>query len=269
MIKRPCDLLIILLVLFVIVLMSADKDNRVLATPVDDENQWEQRLESLIPSNPLEYFELAEEIADEDEDEYHRNLAQHLFALSGVLDPKNLGRSACLALADMESRIQRKRRLLALSDLLDERGGIAASIQSTPVKQINPSAALAVSEALSHYRKGNGNRAIAALKSTGATELLETAGGVLRGGAQRFIEDCKLYRSGRTPNITTSDLLSMLQLEAALLAGDHRTWSADEMLTDARPLLEVDPDNLQQTLLADGSNAYYRNGQWVSSEIAR
>ena len=61
----------------------------------------------------------------------------------------------------------------------------------------------------------------------------------------------------------------MLQLEAALLAGDDRTWSADELFTDARPLLEVDPDNLQQTLSVDGSIAYYRHGQWVSAEMAR
>lgn len=262
-------LLLILLALIAIAVVAADKQENASATMIDEADQWEQRLESLTPANPLAYFELAEEIADAANDEYHRKLAQHLFALSGVLDPINLGRSACLALADMESRVHHKQRLLALSDLLDERGGSVAWVQTTQVKQISPSAALAVSEALSHYRKGNGNRAIAALNTPGATELLEAAGGVLRGGVQRFIEDCKLYRSGRSPTIASNDLLSMLQLEAALLAGDNRTWSADEMFTDARPLLEVDPDNLQQTLLVDGSKAYYRNGQWVSAEMAR
>ncbi len=270
MIDRAGKLLMTLLVLIAIAAMYVHSVRSVWAITIDSENQWEQRLESLTPTKPLAYFELAEEIADTAEDEYNRKLAQHLFALSGVLDPKNLGRSACLALADMESRVHRKQRLLALSNLLDERGGSAGWVQTAQVKQISPSAAMAVSEALTHYRKGNGNRAIAALNNTtGAAELLESAGGVLRGGVQRFIEDCKLYRVGRSPTISSDDLLSMLQLEAALLAGDDRTWSADEMLTDARPLLEVDPDNLQQTLLVDGSMAYYRNGQWVSAEMAR
>ncbi len=260
---------LVLIALFAVAVIAIEKDTNVSAITVDDIDQWEQRLESLKPSNPLAYFELAEEIADAADDDYHRNLAKHLFALAGVLDQKSLGRSACLALADMESRIHRKKRLLALSDLLDERGGSVSWIQTTQVKQINPRAAMAVSEALSHYRKGNGNLAITALGKTGATELLEAAGGVLRGGAQRFIEDCKLYRSGRSPKISNNDLILMLQLEVALLAGDARTWSADEMLTNGRPLLEVDPDNLQQTLSVNVSLAYYRNGQWVSAEMVR
>ena len=242
-----------LFALLVAAVMPFQKSKGVSAITIDDIDQWEQRLESLTPSNPLAYFELAEEIADATEDEYHRNLARHLFALAGVLDQKSLGRSACLALADMESRIHRKKRLLALADLLDERGGSVGWVQTTQIMQINPRAAMAVSEALTHYRKGNGNLAISSLKKPGATKLLETTGGALRGGAQRFIEDCKLYRSGRSPMISNDDLLMMLQLEVALLAGDNRTWSADEMLTNGRPLLEVDPDNLQQTLSVDTS----------------
>ncbi len=105
---------------------------------------------------------------------------------------------------------------------------------------------------------------MAVLDKPGATALLESAGGVLRGGARRFMEDCKLYRGQRRPMIAADDLHRMLQLEAAVLAGADRAWSGELLLGRGIPLVEVDPDNLQQTLGADASRPYYRRGQWVA-----
>ncbi len=227
-------------------------------------NRWEARLAALDPTNPLAYFELAEDIADDHVDEAQRDLARHLFALAGVLDPARLGRSASLALADMEDREHVKRQLLALAALLDERGGVAGWGQPDEVPQISASAAVAVGEALSYYRRGRGSRALAVLEKPGAMALLESAGGVLRGGARRFVEDCKLYRGRRKPTVTEDDLRRMLQLEAAVLAGVDRAWSGELLLGRGRPLVEVDPDNLQQTLGVDASRPYYRRGRWVA-----
>ena len=227
-------------------------------------DRWHVRLAALVPTDPFAYFELAEEMADGPADQTERDLARYLFGLAGVLDPPGLGRSASLALADMEDREHVKRRLLALATLLDERGGVAGWGQPAPPTQISASAAVAVGEALSHYRRGRGPRALAVLKKPGATALLESAGGVLRGGARRFIEDCKLYRGQRRPMIADDDLHRMLQLEAAVLAGADRAWSGELLLGRGRPLVEVDPDNLQQTLGADASRPYYRRGRWVA-----
>ena len=229
--------------------------------PVD---RWNTRLTTLAPTNPLAYFELAEEIADDSVDKSQRELARHLFALAGVLDPSRLGRSASLALADMEDREHVKRQLLALAALLDERGGVAGWGQPDEAPQISASAAVAVGEALSYYRRGRGPRALTALEAPGAVALLESAGGVLRGGAKRFMEDCKLYRGQRKPTITEDDLRRMLQLEAAVLAGVDRAWSGELLLGRGRPLVEVDPDNLQQTFGVDASRPYYRLGRWVA-----
>ena len=242
-------------------LASADAQQPNSLRPAD---RWDTRLMALAPNNPMAYFELAEEIADDARDQTERNVARHLFALAGTLDPNGLGRSASLALADMEDREYVKRRLLALASLLDVRGGVTSWAQPTPGARLNSSAAVALGEALSYYRRGRGPRALAKLDEPGATELLESVGQVLRGGAKRFIEDCKLYRGRRRPTVTEQDLHQMLQMEAAVLAGVGRAWSGELLLGRARPLVEVDPDNLQQTFGVDAALSYYRDGQWVA-----
>ncbi len=224
---------------------------------------WSQRLEALDPLDPMSYFTLAEEIADAAADEHHRGLARHLFALSGALDPIRLGRSACLALADLENHGYARRRLLALASLLDQRGGPVAWPVTWQTADIDRAAALAVAEALSEYRKGRGARALNALQIAGARELIERYGHVFRGGSDRFLEDCRLYRGGsRRPALSESDLVRMLRFEIARLAGGDREWSGDLLLTDRRALIEVDPDRLAETFGIDASRPYYRDGGW-------
>ena len=224
----------------------------------------EARLAVLDPGEPLAYLELAEEVADAAEDEESLDLARHLFALAGLLDPPRLGRSSCLALADIEPKVPARRRLLALAALLDERAGVMSWPGVDRSGRIDPSAALAVAEALSRYRRGQGGRALNALGRPGAMELLEEYGHVLRGGARRFVEDCRIYRGPRKPMLSADDLTRMLRLERALLAGPDRSWADELMLTRGRPLIEVDPDRLQETFGVDPSRPYYRDGRWVS-----
>lgn len=254
--------LLILLLLTISASWASHADAQAVGSEPAD--RWEAQLSALGPTNPLAYFELAEVIADQDADDTHRDLARHLFALAGVLDPARLGRSASLALADMEDREHIKRQLLALAALLDERGGVAGWGQPDEATQISASAAVAVGEALSYYRRGRGSRALAVLEKPGAMALLESVGDVLRGGAKRFVEDCKLYRGQRKPTLTEDDLHRMMQLEAAVLAVIDRAWSGQLLLGRGRPLVEVDPDNLPQTLGVDDSRPYYRRGRWVA-----
>jgi hypothetical protein len=226
--------------------------------------RWEQRLEALSPADPMAYFELAEEVADEAANEGQTALARHLFGLAGALDPQRLGRSACLAIADLESNEYAKRRLLALGSLLDRRAGGLAGPQPGDSVAIHPEAALAISEAFSYYRKGDGARALKQLDQPGAMDLLEAWSGVVfSGGATRFIEDCRLYRGARKPTLTREDLVAFLRFEAALLAGENRSWLGDLLLTEGRPLIEVDPNRTGEVLGTDGSLPCYRDGRWV------
>jgi len=235
--------------------------------PRGEAGRWEQRLEALSPADPMAYFELAEEVADEAGNEAQVALARHLFGLAAALDPQRLGRSACLAIADLESNEYTKRRLLALGALLDRRAGGVAGKQPGESVAIDPEAALAVSEAFSYYRKGDGARALKRLDLPGAMDLLEAWSGVVfHGGATRFIEDCRLYRSARKPPITLADQVTFLRFEAALLSGDSRSWLGDLLLTEGRPLIEVDPNRMEDVLGTDGSMPCFRDGRWVSCD---
>lgn len=228
---------------------------------------WGPRLRRLDPARPMEYFRLAEEVSDRADDVEQRDLARHLFKLAAVLDESHLGRSACLALLDLAEEPHRRRRLQALADLLGRSAGvpfIGSAVVETDRVGEDPAATLAVAEAFSYFRRGEGQRALSALDDPAAMAVLESVGHLVAGGVERFLEDCRLYRSGqRTPSVGGDELTRMLRLEAALLAGDTRTWSADLMLNNAEPLIEVDPDELAATLGVDDAACVYRNGRWV------
>lgn len=238
-----------------------------VAAVADSGDPWTKRLEALKPDDAAAYFNLAEEVADAADSEEQRHLAKTLFALAGTLDRQRLGRSACLALADMERDALAKTRLLALATLLQQRAGDLAWIDSRSAANrldLGGEAALAVSEAIGFYRAGDGARAMSRLERPGAMALLQTCSGALRGGVAGFIEDCKHYRQQRPPPLPDTAVNDLLRLENALLAGDQRPWSSDLMLTGGRPLLEVDPDNLEAALGVDASRPYYRAGRWVA-----
>lgn len=230
--------------------------------PATASADWESRLNDLRPERPLAYFELAEDIADAATTQADRALARHLFALAGALDRARLGRSACLALADLSDDDLERRRLLALATLLDHSGAFTGQGESH-LTIGGTGAALAVSQAFSHYRQGEGQRALAALREAGAMELLEAHARFIRGGVERFLEDCRSYRGRLRPTLPDRELQSMLELERALLATETMSWSTDLMLTGGAPFVEVDPEAIETALRIDSSRPYYRNGEWV------
>jgi len=238
----------------------------------DGELSIDGRLEELRPDRPLSYLELGEEIADAAATDEERDLARRLFALAGVLDSRRLGRSACLALADLADEPRQKRRLLALASLLTPPGRGQILNHSGPGGNRPPgrdnsagsSAVLALVDAFSHYRKGEGAEALSQLRKPGASELLLLYSRYLPGGDKRFLEDCRHYRERISPFLTDVEVMRMLRLEAALLAGSDRSWSGELLLNDGQPLVEVDPRRLDETLGVDGSRPYYRGGRWVA-----
>ena len=233
---------------------------------VADPGPWTGRVESLDPDDPMAYFELAEEIADASAERPRRELARHLFALSGVLAPQRLGRSACLALADLEQDKHTRRRLLALAALLDERAGGQIVGPAGETAYYDRASVLAVTNALSFYRTGNGAKAVSALRTPSAKQILDTYDSIFRGGSERFIEDCRLYRGSRRPVFAEPDRVLLLRFEAALLAGDDRSWSGELLLNGGRPLIEVDPDRLESSFGVNAGQPCYRDGRWQACE---
>ncbi|MHC5023417.1 MAG: hypothetical protein ACYTGG_05835 [Planctomycetota bacterium] len=233
------------------------------------EAPWMVRLEALSPDNPMAYFELAEEIADTTEDERELDLARHLFKLAGVLEPDRLGRSACLALADLEHIDHVRARYFVLASLLDNTAGLPAWTRPDAAETISRTVALGVSEALGHFRQGQGPKAISTLRDSEALEFLERQEHLLPYGMKRFLADCNIYRGGRRPTLARVDILRMLRAEHSLLAGEARGWTSDLLLKKARPLVEVDPDRLPAEFGLSTNRPLYRNGRWIGVDSAR
>ena len=234
-----------------------------LATTRASRTEWKDRLESLKPIEPTMYFELAEEVADSATNDGDRQLARQLFSLAAALDPDRLGKSACLALYDLEADELAKRRLLALASLLSENAiGQTGLLQSRESVDSSAPAALAAAETLALYRKGKGPQALSTLRRGGAQELLEKHQRFVPGGLARLLEDCKHYNGQMKPTLSGSEITRMLRLETALLEGADRSWESDLMLQQGKPLIEVDPLRLAESLGVDATRPYYRNGRW-------
>jgi hypothetical protein len=269
--RSPWLAVAVIAALMMLVALPALAQGGQRSTPVSMQ-RWHPRLEALKPSEPLAYFELAEEIADASSDASHRDLSRHLFGLAGALDPRRLGRSACLALAATETTEDGRRHLLGMASLLGDppllsvgassgAGGRAEALAAVAAAA-GSSAALSLAEAFGHYRRGAGARALEVLRRPGVTELLHACDRLLPGGAAKFVDDCRLLRSSNRPALSPSELDRMLRLEATLLASE-RTWSSDLLLTDGRTLIDIDPARLHEALGVDVNRPYFRAGRWT------
>lgn len=230
---------------------------------------WEGRLSALKPTEVSAYFELAEELVDASRFPETTNanelktLAKQQYGLAGALDTATYGRSACLALADLTGDRLERERYLALAGLLPGRDVMATWSRQPGDETISPSDALVLSEALGWYRQGQGNRALSILQRASDGELLRKYGHLLPGGAERFLEDCKHYTNGKKPTLFEGSVARLLVLESALLAGSERSWSGEVMLSTAAPLIEIDPDRLDEMLGVDVTKPYYVNGAFA------
>lgn len=261
-------LLLVLVAVCVVALVPAAQEPAERDGEAAPWSPWHDALHALSPRDPLAYFEVAEEILDASQSaeagdgEELRDLARQLFGLAGAIDPSGFGRSACLALADLAHDRSERERFQALANLLPGRDLLSIWSPRTTDEPVAPSDALALSEALGHYRQGRGNRALAVLQRHDTDRILDRFGHLLPGGPERFLEDCKHYTNGKKPTIFEGGIVRMLILESALLAGTERSWSGEVLLTAAQPLIEIDPDQLDQMLDADASRPYFVNGNF-------
>lgn len=238
----------------------------VAVDPADDVAQWDDQLRALSPDAPQSYFLLAEEVADASSSGASQALATRLFSLAALLAPDRYARSACLALAQLETEQHQKRRLLAAAYLLDDTPAGSTFHNAGQAQQfaLEPATALAISEAFSFHRRGLGDRARRHLTRRDGLEVLEQLD-ALPGGADRFLHETRTMPTGASRQVEVDDprLVAQLHLETALLAGESRSWSADHVLSRGQPLVEVDPDQLEQLLGIDATRPYYRDGRWV------
>jgi hypothetical protein len=217
---------------------------------------WEARLARLDPVRPLDYLELAEEIADAARDEDERALARQLFGLAGALDPSRLGRSAMLALATLARDDSERQRALAAAELVGGRG------LAREEARVDPAQIESLARSFSYHRRGDGRRALAALRQGGGEELLDAIGAALPAGAEAYREECKAMR-GASPVLPDADtILRQYEIELALREGRSRAVSLDLALLGDDPLVEVDLSNPGALWGVDPSRPWWREGAW-------
>ena len=235
-----------------------------------------ERLGALDPERPIEYYELAEEVAYEQPDDIE--LARTLYVLSFDLarrtDPRTpLGPSVCLALADLSTSAFERRWLRSLAQSLTGGGGALLPIAQTD-EDINPGVAMALAQALGDFHAGEYRKAIDAIdKDPRVREAFEHETKSIPGGASRIENElrsepqCRRCRNKRIiragvgaepnsvmlcpicggdpgPDLTDAELIDLLRIESTLLGGTSSTWSAQFILDGGRPLRDIDPEEL-------------------------
>ncbi|MBI1302265.1 MAG: hypothetical protein GC172_00480 [Phycisphaera sp.] len=217
---------------------------------------WESRLARLDPVRPLDYLELAEEVADAARDEEDRALARQLFGLAGALDPTRLGRSAMLALATLARDEPERQRALAAAELVGGRGLLREEAR------VDPAQIESLARSFSYYRRGDGRRALAALRQGGGEELLDAVGAALPAGADGYREECKAMRGASPAPPDASTVLRQHEIELALRMGRSRAVSLDLALLGDDPLVEVDLADPGALWGVDPTRPWWREGAW-------
>ena len=219
-------------------------------------SRWDTRLAALDPLRPMDYLELGEEVADAATNDADRRLARELFGYAGALDSARLGRSAMLALAAIAETPGERMRASSAAELVGGRGAARTAFSADPA-QIE-----ALSRAISFHRRGDGRKALAALRQDDADALLDKVGEPLAGTAKVFREECKAMRSN-SGAVPIADIVRRgLLVELALRSGDLRPPALDIALLGDAPLIEIDLADPMSTWRVDPSKPWWRNGHW-------
>jgi hypothetical protein len=253
------------------------------------------RLTALRPTDALAYFELAEEVMYAVQTPEGDALARQLLVLSYELDsdapaPIGLGRSVCLALAELTRDVDERRWLVQLAQALGS--GSVVGGDAEPLEQSHAEAA----RLLARYRAGDWRRLRGradrielerALREAGVEA--EDAAGIaadVRRDARAMRPDERIEPTGRGddtpaqphrvtggnpgPDLDGERFLRHLGAELALLNADLSSWGAEAMLGTTGPVRDLDTQELssaaavspERPFWTPGSDGGWRDGQW-------
>lgn len=261
----------------------------------------ERRLAALDGDDPMRYFELAEDIAYNERGASAMTLARQLFVIAWEIDrarpPREqlgIGRSVCLALADLATAEER-RFLLAMAASLRNDPDAGAAWTSpgagpdAPTLAIDERTAFQLSEALARFRAGEGRRLADILETLDAEAALRRIGlperdvRSLLAAVQTVIDEprcprCKNDRVVRAgpeiddqrylicpecdghsgPSLNADQLLLIMRAEALLLGVEAPAWSAHRVIDNAAPIRSLDPAALAETVGVNPDARTYR-----------
>lgn len=253
----------------------------------------EDRLGALDPGTPEGYLELGEELAV---DPARGRLAERLFVLAFELARRSPGRSdiaasACLALADGARGDEERAWLGATAALIDDR--FAAALDGRRADEaVREQTAYRAATVLGLVRAGEGRDARELLEEPAVRALIERYARLLprgrSGDPMRTLEQqaeawpcrechnrrivvasgsaelCPVCAGDPGPGLSEEQLVAHLRLEARLLAGIQRSWTAQLTVDLGRPLLDPDPEELAPRFGVDPAATVWRQGRWTA-----
>ncbi|MEL7473742.1 MAG: hypothetical protein AAGK04_10535 [Planctomycetota bacterium] len=261
-------------------------------------DELEQRLAALDPSEPREYYRLAEEVADRLDSPERLALARRLFVLALELDrarpAPSVAGPACRALASLATSENDRRWLEALARQF-EASSVGEAVVFDP-ERVAPELGHRAATAFGLARAGRAHLVGRYLDDPDVVALIQRYDELLRvdglPGALNWLESQieswpvttgSLDRIERVrgaqppryqldstnggnpgPRLTDRELVAFLRLESRLLSGIHRSWAAQIAADLGAPLRDADAATAARTLGIDASRTLYREGAWVS-----
>ena len=128
--------------------------------------------------------------------------------------------------------------------------------------RVEPVQLEALARSFSYYRRGDGRRALSALRQNAADALLEAVGARLPGGAQAYRDECVAMRASGAVVVDPEMVRRQLEIELALRRGELRSLSLDVALRGDEPLVEIDLADPQALWGVDPSRPWWRDGAW-------
>lgn len=259
-----------------------------------------ERLAALTPERPVEYFELAEEVAYELGPD-GAALARTLFVLAYECErraggPATLAPSICLALADLSVDAEEQRWLRAMARGLRAGDGPAESdLTAAPARDpveahraaadillratieylaLEPRAARElirrpdVQEAIEYWRTRSRvlDRLVAETKEeTACVECRNRR--VVRASidAPGSVRLCPRCGGNPGPRLGAGEYAELLRWQAALARVEARSWSADVLLREGLPLRDADPAALAPRFGVEPEKSVWKpppDGDW-------
>ena len=229
--------------------------------PLDVADRYAQQLAELKPSEPIAYFQLAEEISDALPDDAEAiRLARLLYGTAGRLDLEGLGSSSALAIAQITRDSKERMRLRAAATMLDPMQEDVFGFG--PGGSVDSETALEISEAFGAFRTGRGQRLRQVLSDPARRQLLVEMEEQLPAGGVTWLETASRQSRGR-PELDRNSRAMMLRIEVRLLEGATPSWSSEALGGGAMPLLQITRDEIDEMLGGEPQRPYWRDGRWV------
>ena len=244
-----------------------------IATSQPLSERWGARLSALDPAQPNAYFELAEEVFAQSEENDARDLARQLASIAGALDADDLGSSAASLLAALENTSaagtrEGSSRWQAVARRWSRGRGREGDSDLNLVTAATASERAAIVEALAQWRRGYGRRASDRLRDPRTRALFERLMATVPGSSVEFDRLAAQHVSGKPPVLSAAVLDAVLRLERALLVPESGSWADALAVGGGTASIDAPIGTPEEIFGVDPAMTRWRGGRWVRSDAA-